>query len=257
MSDELDANPFFTSLKHSFRELYQEAAAERWLICVPHSESLTGECLPITESFARMHILSPSPYFAGEFESPDGHMCEVEDTTIKMGQGYEEEGREVTILSEEVFYNKEYKSHRVITVSSPFLGGTPIHVRETAPTPSEDLVPVESRTARSLSNWLVSMSGAGEVLKRVDASIRKFNRTYEIIEGFEEEAARRLEELCFNAKSHIFAVESVQEYSGRTMAHGELVEEAVEGYVMSGVHGKVWESLVHIYEAEDLRLERI
>ena len=62
---------------------------------------------------------------------------------------------------------------------------------------------------------------------------------YEIVEGFEDEAARRLEDLCFAAKSQVFASESVTEFATRSQAHQELLEEAVEGYVMSGVHSKV------------------
>jgi len=171
-----------------------------------------------------------------------------------MGEGYAEPGRQVKILSEEVFYNKEYKSHRVLIVDSPFEGGTRVAVTSSTP-PSDDLIPVEERNAGVLSEWLQGL--AGEVLHNIDASIRKFNRTYEIIEGFETEAARRLEDQCFNAKSWVFGTEAAQEFASRSGAHAELVEEAVEGYVMHGVHSKVWTSLEGIYGEEDSRLSGI
>lgn len=201
-----------------------------------------------------MHILAPSPFFAGQFETPNHRQCELENSVISTGEGYVEE-RQVKILSEEVFYNKEYKSHRVLIIDSPFEGGTRVTVLNNAAAPSDDLIPVAERNAAVLSEWLQGL--AGEVLHHIDASIRKFNRTYEIIEGFETEAARRLEDQCFNAKSWVFGTDKAQEFASQSAAHTELIEEAVEGYVMRGVHSKVWSSLEEIYAGQDARLQEI
>jgi hypothetical protein len=70
---DLDANPFFTGLK-GFKEVhhalvmpfcalchgepnfpisqvYDRAAEERWIICVPHSDSLCQSQLPVSRGF--------------------------------------------------------------------------------------------------------------------------------------------------------------------------------------------------------------
>ena len=56
--------------------------------------------------------------------TPNGKCCEMEegDSQLVTGSGYSEEGRVVKILSENVFYNREYKAYRVLVTDGPLEG---------------------------------------------------------------------------------------------------------------------------------------
>jgi len=260
MSDDLDSNPFFIALKHRYKQLYHYAATNQWVICVPHSNSITEDELPITQAFAEMHVLAPSPYFACEYETMNKRQCEVEDSTITTGKGFAEPGREVTILNEEVFYNRDYKSHRVLIIDCPLEGGQQggLKSSSTGATQDEGLIPIEERNCQRLCEWLQNIPGVTEMLRKyVDTSVRKFNRTYEIVEGFEMNAAKRLEDLCNNAKMRVFDVPAVVEFINQGTSYQELMEEAIEGYVMSAVHNKVWGALLDIFAEDDANLQEI
>ena len=40
--EDLDHNPFFHALKREHKDVYNMAAEERHIICVPHTDSLEG-----------------------------------------------------------------------------------------------------------------------------------------------------------------------------------------------------------------------
>ena len=141
MAEDIDANPFFVALKTALRALYDDAAVHQKTICVPHADSFNpklinkdfaGTCtvpaLPRLQHravlCAESHILTASPYFAGQYITTNGKACEMEhgETWLRTGDGYTQTGRCVKILAENVFYNKDYKAYRVLLTDSALEG---------------------------------------------------------------------------------------------------------------------------------------
>eukprot|EP00656_Telonema_subtile_P053876 TRINITY_DN7888_c0_g1_i2.p1 TRINITY_DN7888_c0_g1~~TRINITY_DN7888_c0_g1_i2.p1 ORF type:complete len:325 (+),score=70.44 TRINITY_DN7888_c0_g1_i2:184-1158(+) len=256
MADDIDANPFFQALKTTFQQVYNDAAENQRTICVPHSRSFDPEI--IDQWFIESHILTASPYFAGQYVTPNGKSCEMEDgeSNLLVGEGYGEEGRIVKILSENVFYNREYKSYRVLITDSALEGPQNRVSQDDDAADYADVVPPSERTFRRLLQFLVSFAGIESALQRIDLSVRNFNRTYEIVEGWEQEVGLHCDEMCHRAKDLVFEVSSVNHYSSGCAAHMELIEEAVESYVMGGVHDKIFQEISQTHGAEDARLAR-
>ena len=87
-----------------------------------------------TETQTETHILQESPFFKGDYCTANKKTVEIERNIITTKTGIENyvfilpstgfsEPREVRILFEELFYNKQYKPFRVICVECPLEGG--------------------------------------------------------------------------------------------------------------------------------------
>ena len=98
--------------------------------------SLLG--LPLNRTNFEMHIIKPSPFFAGVFETIDGKLLDFEASLlcifaclrmseismskapyIETKDGFVEK-RKVRVLFEELHYNSDYKPFRVLCISQPF-----------------------------------------------------------------------------------------------------------------------------------------
>ncbi|GBL72302.1 hypothetical protein AVEN_115258-1 [Araneus ventricosus] len=112
--DELENNPFYTSLETKFSEKLKEAQKKLWLICVPFHKSLKG--VTITKEFVDIHVLKPSPFFKSHFVTTDINnplSFEIEDDSIKTQTGT------IKILAEETAYNDDYKPYRILITETP------------------------------------------------------------------------------------------------------------------------------------------
>lgn len=246
------------ALKTALRALYDDAAVHQKTICVPHADSFNPKL--INKDFAESHILTASPYFAGQYITTNGKACEMEhgETWLRTGDGYTQTGRCVKILAENVFYNKDYKAYRVLLTDSA-LEGPQKRVEASADEKHKyaDVVPAAERTFHRLLQFLVSFAGIEAALQRIDISVRNFNRTYEIVEGWEEQVGRYCDHMVHRAKDLVFGVSAVRHYAVGCDAHMELIEEAVESYVMGGVHDKIFQDLLTVHGEEDTKLAQL
>jgi len=256
MADDIDGNPFFQALKTTFQKVYNDAAENQRTVVVPHSRSFELDMLDL--GFIESHILTASPYFAGQYVTPNGKCCEMDDGTSSLvtASGYTEQGRVAKIVSENVFYNKCYKAYRVLIADSA-LEGPQRRVKQEDQEELSDIVPLAERSFQRLLQFLVSFAGIELALQRIDMLVSNFNRTYEIVEGWEEQVGRHCEEMCHRAKDLVFGISSVNHYASGGAAHLEIVEEAVESYVMGGVHDKVFQEIAQAYGAQDRQLARM
>ena len=112
----------------------------------------------LTLNDAESHILAASPYFAGQYLTPNGKCCEMEegDSKLVTGSGYTEEGRVVKILSENVFYNREYKAYRVLVTDGP-LEGLHRRVAQSPGTQSDRRMLTAARSRRTRSRRCIRM----------------------------------------------------------------------------------------------------
>eukprot|EP00658_Telonema_sp_P-2_P045381 TRINITY_DN3332_c0_g1_i3.p1 TRINITY_DN3332_c0_g1~~TRINITY_DN3332_c0_g1_i3.p1 ORF type:complete len:274 (-),score=60.61 TRINITY_DN3332_c0_g1_i3:1107-1928(-) len=257
MGDDIDVNPFFAALKTTFIQVYNDAADNQRTICVPHARSFDSSSLD--KWFIESHILTSSPYFAGQYLTPNGKCCEMEDgeSNLVAGEGFGDVGRSCRILTENVFYNREYKAYRVLILDSALEGPQRRVKLSEENDMAAAIVPPAERSFQRLLQFLVSFPGIESALQRIDVSVRNFNRTYEIVEGWENDVGRHCGEMCSRSKDLVFHVSSVNHYASSCRAHVELIEEAVESYVMGGVHDKIFQEILQAYGGEDARLARV
>lgn len=114
--ESVGANRFFQLLRDSYTKLYEQAAPNNWIICVPHSKSIKS--LSLNGEIFKSHILHSSPYFKEEFVTLNGQCVTVKDGVINTKTGFAHSCK-AYILSEELFYNQDFKSFTVYSISAP------------------------------------------------------------------------------------------------------------------------------------------
>ncbi len=78
--EDLDKNPFFSLLKNQKRELYDQAAKNRWIICVPQTRSLSMQAIDV--NVLKTHIMQPSPYFQDEYVTLSGKCVTIKGISL-------------------------------------------------------------------------------------------------------------------------------------------------------------------------------
>ncbi|KAK2560726.1 Ankyrin repeat domain-containing protein 27 [Acropora cervicornis] len=104
--EDLCENHFFKYMQTKHKQLYEEAAKNRWTICIPrHGTQARGS---FTQVHVENHILRPEVQVRGQF--------------IVTTEGFHDV-KSVQILFEETFFNKENQSFAVLCIEQPLEGG--------------------------------------------------------------------------------------------------------------------------------------
>jgi hypothetical protein len=122
----------------------------------------------------------------------------IRDNIIRTGPGYTDEGREVTILFEELFYNKQYQPFRVVCISRPLEGGSDRPSATISPSTSPPSLS-SLCTFQQCCHYLHSWPENELVLKKVLERTREFNQCYEIVPGFEQCVVDKVRTMCKDA----------------------------------------------------------
>uniref|UniRef100_A0A224Z3H7 Vacuolar sorting protein 9 n=1 Tax=Rhipicephalus zambeziensis TaxID=60191 RepID=A0A224Z3H7_9ACAR len=246
--DELECNPFYKLLQTTYRSRYEEAQANCWLICVPHSSSLKG--VKINSRFVDAHILRPSPLFKGQYTSSGNNLqksVEVDGAEIKAVSGFPNEFT-VKILGEELCYNRKYKQYRVLTISKPFEGASADSVMET----NGSLTPADLEKCLSYKEsltYLRSLPEPAPLLKELDRKLENFCGTYMILPAYLHDTAQKLKDIV------LWAVDAFQKLQTPPIpSYGAAFQRlslAAESYVMGVVHQKVFAAVKQFCRQED------
>ncbi|KAL1440199.1 hypothetical protein MTO96_010007 [Rhipicephalus appendiculatus] len=245
--DELECNPFYKLLQTTYRSRYEEAQANCWLICVPHSSSLKG--VKINSRFVDAHILRPSPLFKGTHSSGNNlqKSVEVDGAEIKAVSGFPNEFT-VKILGEELCYNRKYKQYRVLTISKPFEGASADSVMET----NGSLTPADLEKCLSYKEslmYLRTLPESAPLLKELDRKLENFCGTYMILPAYLHDTAQKLKDIV------LWAVDAFQKLETPPIpSYGAAFQRlslAAESYVMGVVHQKVFAAVKQFCRQED------
>eukprot|EP00058_Branchiostoma_floridae_P019498 XP_002604988.1 hypothetical protein BRAFLDRAFT_92632 [Branchiostoma floridae] len=109
--EDLGENVFFQNLRTKHPQLYEEAAFNRWMVCVPRHGTASRH-QQNKEDFEN-HILRPVRDKDDVFLTANNKEVQVKGNTIITVKGFKEL-RNVLILFEETFYNNSDQSYRVL-----------------------------------------------------------------------------------------------------------------------------------------------
>uniref|UniRef100_A0A7S4UDD0 VPS9 domain-containing protein n=1 Tax=Guillardia theta TaxID=55529 RepID=A0A7S4UDD0_GUITH len=172
--EDLEVNPVMVTLKLKAPDLYRRAADEQLLVCIPCAASSQG--LPLNRTTLETHLLKPSPFFAGLYESMNGKTVEVEEGMLETRSGFLD-NRRVRILFEELHYNENFKPFRVVCISQPLQGGVrPLEDRKRGKDAQAQVDTMEQCKTFLYALHLVDISP----MTRAKTSIREFFHTYRI-----------------------------------------------------------------------------
>ncbi|XP_062518311.1 putative uncharacterized protein DDB_G0284213 [Corticium candelabrum] len=191
MTDEIEYNPFFKALQEDFSVVYEKAQSECCTICIPQTTSLPKS--KVSLDFVEMHILSPSPYFRGQYVNWNKSRAEfeIDEDLITAIKGFQKPFS-VRILSEELAYNKKYEPFKILILDHPLDPSlTSSLVSDTTESVSQP-----GKSSLEYCQFLQSKRHAQKALAQLDKEIVAFNKNYVIVEGYLDQTASRLETIC-------------------------------------------------------------
>ena len=268
--EDLGLNPFFIAMQKGFSGLKQRAAEQEWVICVPQSASLSTEVLP-TADVLKAHILRPSPFFLGQFQTMTGidvelregrlHLALPPDEKISpvgaaLDAGAEEEAaraaaasprpaldrESVQVLSDDLAYTADYRAFRTMTIERPLVG------------PCIEPAAADSRSDVgedfSLALWSEFIRGDerhAEAVAHLDGFVRNFNDRYTLVSGRVGmgDARRKVADAVDRTTDMLYAANPRVECERAVLRHG------ASELTLSGCYRKIFDSFVESSEAEE------
>ncbi|KAG0264570.1 hypothetical protein BG011_006556 [Mortierella polycephala] len=221
------------------------------VICVPRERSLGG--LVFHKTFVDTHILTPSPYYRGQYLTPDHKVVEIDKEYVREISGFAHP-RSVQILSEETVYNgSSQKSTRVLILERPLEGDGVVRTR-----PTDSPVMPTTRILASDMAFLESFPELGRALRDFNSLCQEFENTYVYIRGF---AAYTLDKLrLIYEKAYRDCVGDSVKLQKMLMqgvqAEQDCFAELMENIVLGKLYKKLFiHSLVPCYTQRDAEVD--
>ena len=116
MEDDLQENPLFQMFQNS--EHFSNAADGKYVVVVPSKGAL--EMIKLNREFLLTHILKPSPFFVKEYVTLTDSIVAFEDSKLVIRNTVVP--RTVKILCEELYYDDNFNSFKILKVQLPLIG---------------------------------------------------------------------------------------------------------------------------------------
>ncbi|KJE96923.1 hypothetical protein CAOG_07170 [Capsaspora owczarzaki ATCC 30864] len=301
MSDDLDYNLFWQQLQHQHGALYDVAQTNCYVICVPCTAVWAG--LPLTVAVPKpiieSHILKPSPYFHGTFHSSargkehieisieDGHVvvqspagldgkAALTAANVKFTAAQSVEPFKAKIMSEELFYNAQYKQFRVLVLQDTL---SPVEVAAfrqqnglgssaSSADKSKRMSRVHEfinsggardplivrKTPAAHAEFLEAFPENASAIASATNAIQAFNRGYVLVKGYLEHASRKVEMLCEQFYADLLDGNQLFSSSRDDSKVQDAIRLAAESFILDGIHTKLFSALCAIDEEADLQL---
>ncbi|KAF8924611.1 hypothetical protein BGZ58_001621 [Dissophora ornata] len=223
------------------------------VICVPRERSLGG--LIFHKTFVYTHILTPSPYYRGQYLTLDNKVVEIDKDYVREISGFVHP-RSVKILSEETVYNgSSKKATRVLVLERPLEGDGVVLSRL-----FDGPVLPSLRQYSNDMTFLESLPELSRALRDFNNLCLEFENTYIYIRGF---AAHTLEKLrLIYEKTHRDCIgDSVK--LQKMLSRGIQFEqdtfaELMENVVLGKLYQKLFiHSLVPCYAQRDVEIDAV
>ncbi|KAJ3441560.1 ankyrin repeat domain-containing protein [Anaeramoeba flamelloides] len=255
----LDDNPFFQRLKKKFKSLYKKANDECYTICVPDVSCLIGA--KINRSLIELHILRESPYFSGEFITlaKDTKSVLLKPSVIELKRGFDKR-RKINILSREQFYNNKYEPFEILILDSQLGVENPkvalskrkkeklqmiTNLRDEA----LNRLPPNITKPEAINNYFRGFQHSKGMWVKIVEKVKKFERSYMLAKGYEEEARERVEALSeYSIKRVILQNEIFKSFPEESYI-GKSLREMVKIYI--SVQLDYWGKIIGFYTEED------
>lgn len=248
--EDLFINPFFSALRKRHPSLYAEAEQNCYLICVPQAPSIVG--MDLTQQFIEMHIMRPSPYFQGMYYSfnDSDKEIEIEGDKVLTRNGFQATNRSIRILFEELFYNKQYNSFRVLCLEMPLEGGKQV-VNEVSQM-------AQVKTLQECNSFLKSSPENVIVLRKLENTmLADFKSNFVIAKGFELDAASSVKEIVEHTTEQLLCANIDFRKMLNNPTHLRQLEAIIETWVLGCLDDKLFTSISSMFSSEDELIRRI
>ncbi|KAF9286640.1 hypothetical protein BGZ68_002703 [Mortierella alpina] len=222
------------------------------VICVPRERSLGG--LSFHKRFVETHILTPSPYFRGQYLTLDHKVVEIDKEYVREISGFANP-RSVQILSEETVYSgTSQKPTRVLVLDRPLEGDGVVTTR-----PLDGPVMPSTRQFTSDMAFLESFPELSRALRDFNNLCQEFENTYVYIRGFAAYTLDKLRLIYEKAYRDCLgdSVKLQKMLMRGVQAEQDCFAELVENVVLGKLYHKLYiRSLVPCYAQRDIEVDK-
>ncbi|KAJ7374566.1 Ankyrin repeat domain-containing protein 27 [Desmophyllum pertusum] len=244
--EDLCENPFFKYMQTKQKQLYDEAAINRWTVCIPRQGTLPRGSF--TLSHVENHVLQvPIEGKSSTFKTANNKEVQVSGEFIVTTEGFQDV-KSVRILFEETFFNSNKQSFPVLCIDQPLEGGIGGSL-EPAVTSLESL--------QACCDFLWNSAGSKQSQKQIDDILVLFNSTYEQLEG---ESLRHLMDAAHaiytRAMQAALKNTQLRRLAQQNSIYMDNVKLAIETYVMNELHNQLFKGISSIFGKEDALLNK-
>ncbi|KAG0079434.1 hypothetical protein BGZ90_002639 [Linnemannia elongata] len=222
------------------------------VICVPRERTLGG--LIFHKTFVETHILTPSPYYRGQFLTLDNRVVEIDKEYVKEISGFAQP-RSVKILSEETVYNgSSQKPTRVLMIDRP-LEGDGVALNRSLEGP---IMPLVRNFSSSDMAFLESFPELSRALRDFNNLCQEFEKTYVYIRGFATYTLDKLRLIYEKAYRDCLgdSVKLQKMLMYGVQAEQDTFAELIENVVLGKLYQKLFiHSLVPCYAQRDVDVD--
>ncbi|XP_066289244.1 ankyrin repeat domain-containing protein 27-like [Branchiostoma lanceolatum] len=244
--EDLGENVFFQNLRTKHAQLYEEAAFNRWMVCVPRHGTASRH-QQNKEDFEN-HILRPVREKDDVFLTANNKEVQVKGNTITTVKGFKEL-RNVLILFEETYYNNSDQSYRVLCLDQ-FLEGRTESVQEP--------ILVSLQSLEDCTEYLWGRHGNHRTRRQVDHRVQHFIVSYQQLEGVSlRHTMDAANTLFVRAMQTALKDNNMGKIAKQSTIHMDNLKIAMETYVMHGVFNKVFNTISTFTATEDAALNKV
>ncbi|KAF8977314.1 hypothetical protein BGZ46_007482, partial [Entomortierella lignicola] len=223
------------------------------VVCVPRERSLGG--LTFHKAFVDTHILTPSPYYRGQYLTLDHKVVEIDRDYVREISGFSHP-RSVQILAEEMVYNEAAKkATRVLVIERPLEGDGIVQTRAT-----EGPIMPNLRQFTSDLAFIESFPELGRAIRDFNNLCQEFENTYVYIHGFATYTLEKLR-LIYEKASRDYVEDSVKLQkilNQGVQAEQDCFAELMENIVLGKLYHKLFiNSLMPCYAERDVEIDAI
>ncbi|XP_069757889.1 ankyrin repeat domain-containing protein 27 isoform X2 [Narcine bancroftii] len=234
--EDISRNPFYLALQKQKPEASNRVAELHGIILVPCKASLSRSSLAAVHF--ESYILHPVDEVGSGYQTLNGKEITIRGNLIKLGVGGGSPCA-IRILFEETFYNEKEESFSILCIARPL---------EKNSYPEENPSPLDSYC---LKNFEDAKEFLGRQLFKIDAYIGAFRNSFKELEmkslrhhidEVNTLYTKCLQYLLRDSRLKILIKQEVQ------MA---LLKQAVEMYVLHGIHDQIFKSVGNIEASQD------
>ncbi|XP_022107290.1 ankyrin repeat domain-containing protein 27-like [Acanthaster planci] len=242
--EDLAENRFFIIMQTKYRQLYQQAASQRLLICIPRTGVFAR--FSLNQADFETHILLPSDGKSGHYTTLNNKEVQLSGDAITTTKGFKEI-RIVHILFEETYYNDRDESYRVVCIDRQLEGGNEV---------VEDPVSTCLETLDDCTDFLWGSKYSKFSQKQVDDLITNFRNTNQQMETLrhtiDETSSLFASTMQIALKDSVLR-KTVRQHHG----HMDNLKTSMETYILHGVYGKVFKAISSFLASQDAALNKI
>ncbi|KYQ96898.1 hypothetical protein DLAC_04215 [Tieghemostelium lacteum] len=256
MDEDLNQNIFYKTIKSKFPKVFQLVESKLYTLCIPQYSSLYG--MNISQKVVESHILVESKYYQSEYDALSNDESYIIENGILVLK--RDATKRVKILFDEICYNKEFKSYRLLCIEAPLVGGTGIKPSMSTDNDLGEFQGISKPTRPTFEQAVFFLLGGSSqspnsiVIRKAHEQINEFEDNNDLVKGSENVFFEKIKVIHERVLDDLICANA--EYKQLQSNEKQIANLSIilESYIMGKLFNKVYEELKVLYKKENQQL---